>query len=136
MGCLFDLFTLPFKAFYWFAKIIWEIIELFSHRSPRRHRKHVIKRGHSASRTIRETQRTSDTDAQALDRISSIIKECMTIAYANGPTPETKLEALRTAIKAVHKMRGYTPKKDLPQVDELEKKIQSQYDELLLGTRS
>lgn len=44
MGCLFGLFTLPFKLIYWFFKVIWELIEHLTghqHRHPtRRLRRH------------------------------------------------------------------------------------------------
>lgn len=48
MGCLFGLVTLPFKVIYWFFKIIWEIIELISHRHRRKHHRNIHSCVHSA----------------------------------------------------------------------------------------
>jgi len=111
-GCLVGLFTLPFKAVYWFFKIIWEIAEFFSHHSHKRHRVHGGTRHVSRApqksplpvpRTTRKTvAATSRTDT--LHELSGMLKECLPLARATHLHFDTRLKAYNTALEMIDMM--------------------------------
>lgn len=108
-GCIFSLFTLPFKMIYWFIKGIWEISELISghHRHTHHRRTHKRKinskpvKKTMTSRQLKEAQRHDEEDDKKLDKM---LDECLGWARNTGLSPNVRIDAYETALRAVDKM--------------------------------
>ena len=113
MGCLIELFTMPFKMIYYFFKTIHEILEFFEHRS---HRKHSSTNKSSKSSSFMTSNKKKSHFTEIPDDLSKSIEDCVSMGRDINLSFENRINVYNLAFKGidmVNKMISNQERKDL-----------------------